>query len=238
MALIEVDHLQKTYGTDDAQTPALRGVSFQIAAGEFVAIMGPSGSGKSTLLHILGFLDRPTGGSYRFDGRHADSFSDDELAQLRNQTMGFVFQAFNLLPRTTVLENVCLPLRYSQLPEREWRSRAERALTRVGLGHRLHHTPAQLSGGEQQRAAIARALVLDPKVLFADEPTGNLDSVSGRAVMLLLRELHAEQGHTIILITHETATAEHAERVLAFRDGRLERDERLAQSRRADQFTK
>ncbi|MBI4433195.1 ABC transporter ATP-binding protein [Candidatus Uhrbacteria bacterium] len=235
--MIEVDHLEKTFGTSDAPTPALRGVTFSIAAGEFVAIMGPSGSGKSTLLHILGLLDRPTVGTYRFDGRSADTYTDDELARLRNQTMGFIFQAFNLLPRTTVLENVLLPLRYSDVPEREWRLRAERALTRVGLQHRFAHTPGQLSGGEQQRVAIARALVAAPKVLFADEPTGNLDSVSGRAVMLLLRELHGE-GHTIVLITHETATAEHAERVLTFRDGRLERDERVGRSRSAEEFTK
>lgn len=228
VALIEVQNLTKVYGAEGAETAALRGVSFRIEAGEFVAIVGPSGSGKSTLLHMLGLLDRQTSGTYRFDGQPNDAYSSDALAQIRNRRMGFVFQAFNLLPRTTVFENVGLPLRYSDVPPSEWDDRVRGAIERVGLAHRTHHTPAQLSGGEQQRAAIARALVLHPAVLFADEPTGNLDSVSGKKVMEIIDELRNEHGHTIVLITHDASTALRAQRILHFRDGLLERDERTS----------
>ncbi len=226
MALIEVNNLEKTYYSDneEAATHALRGVSFDIEVGEFVAIMGPSGSGKSTMLQMLGFLDAPTGGTFKFKGKKSTSYTDDEQAHLRNKEMGFVFQAFNLLARTSVLENVKLPLLYSDVPEEEWDAKAKKAIEAVGMSHRLEHEPGQLSGGEKQRVAIARALVLEPQIIFADEPTGNLDSKSGQMVMEALEDLHDRGGHTIILITHETATAEHAQRILRLRDGMLESD--------------
>ncbi|MFH1099161.1 MAG: ABC transporter ATP-binding protein [Candidatus Uhrbacteria bacterium] len=225
MALIEVDGLTKIYGEGETVTPALRGVSFSIESGEFVAIMGPSGSGKSTLLHVLGFLDRASGGTYRFDGKSIENYTADELAALRNQTTGFIFQSFNLLAKTSVLENVMLPLLYSSVPEREWLERAHAAIARVGLSSRERHRPSQLSGGEQQRVAIARALVLRPRVIFADEPTGNLDSASECIIMEILQRLHNEDHHTILLITHELAVARYAGRVLSMRDGRLVADE-------------
>ncbi len=224
MSLIEVKNLEKVYVNEGVETPALRGVSFEIKKGEFVAIMGPSGSGKSTLLHVLGFLDKQSGGEYLLDGRGFDSYSDDEIAKVRNEKFGFIFQAFNLLAKTTVYENVRLPLLYSTIPEREWNALIEKAIASVKLEHRTHHQSSQLSGGEKQRVAIARALVMDPEVIFADEPTGNLDSVSGGAVMAILQKLSEEHGHTIILITHETYTAEHAERIITFRDGKIESD--------------
>lgn len=218
MALIEVKNLKKIYSDG---TKALDGVSFQVKEGEFVAIMGPSGSGKSTLLHILGLLDRASVGEYFFDEKNVDAYSDEELAGMRNQKMGFVFQAFNLLSRTPVLENVKLPLLYSGEPEEKWDDLALAAIKTVGLEHRLKHDPSELSGGEKQRAAIARALVLNPMVVFADEPTGNLDSKSGGQVMEAIEKLHGA-GHTIILITHETYTAEYAERVINLKDGKME----------------
>jgi len=230
MALIDVQGLEKIYTNDEVETPALRGVSFRIEKGEFVAIMGPSGSGKSTLLHMLGFLDRPTGGEYRFDGKRFDDYTDEECAHVRNIKMGFVFQAFNLLPRTTVFDNVLLPLLYSGVPEREWASMVRKAIDLVGLGHREKHGSSQLSGGEKQRVAIARALVLNPQVIFADEPTGNLDSQSGGQVMAFFEQLHAA-GHTILLITHETYTAEYAERIIKFRDGKIESDTQVHKRR-------
>ncbi len=226
--LIWVRDLEKTYMTGDVATPVLRGVSFDIHRGEFVAIVGPSGSGKSTLLHILGFLDRPTVGEYHFDGRGIDEYSDDELAKVRNQKMGFVFQTFNLLARTTVLDNVKLPLVYANTSAKEQERLAREAIAAVGLAERWHHTPSQLSGGEQQRVAIARALVNNPTVIFADEPTGNLDSKSGGQVMEVIENLHAE-GHTIILITHETYTAEYAERIIRLKDGQIESDALVAE---------
>jgi len=225
MPIITVHNLTKVYENDDVETHALRGVSFLIEQGEFVAIMGPSGSGKSTLLQILGFLDRHTSGVYRFDGKTYDDYSGDELARVRNKKMGFVFQAFNLLPRTTVLENVKLPLLYSDVPESEWEERARHSIEAVGLAHRLKHESAQLSGGEKQRVAIARALVNDPQVIFADEPTGNLDSKSGHDVMNIIGELCNKRGKTVLLITHESDIAAYAKRAIVMRDGQIESEQ-------------
>ena len=224
--IIEVKNLKKAYH-DGSDTVALKGVTFDVRRGEFLAIMGPSGSGKSTLLHLLGMLDEPSGGSYHFEGKNITSFTGDELADLRNRKLGFVFQAFNLLPRTSVLENVKLPLYYSNVPEEEWEPRARKAVEDVGLGHRMLHEPSELSGGEKQRVAIARALVTDPDVIFADEPTGNLDSKSGKNVMGIIQHLNEEHGKTIVLITHETSTAEHAERVITLLDGEIETDKKV-----------
>jgi putative ABC transport system ATP-binding protein len=229
MPLLEVKNIGKAYTSGEVKTRALDSVSFSVNEGEFVAIMGPSGSGKSTLLHILGFLDRHTEGEYRFDGKTIDDYSEEELARVRNKKMGFVFQAFNLLPRTTVLENIMLPLSYAGIQPELRKSMAEEAAEAVGLAHRVDHEPSQLSGGEKQRAAIARALVNNPSVIFADEPTGNLDSKSGELVMDLLQELNEDKGHTILLITHETYTAEHARRILRFLDGKLESDEQVGE---------
>ena len=233
MPLIEARGLTKIYGEGDSETVALSDVSFVIEKGEFVSIMGLSGSGKSTLLQILGFLDKHTAGTYLFEGKSSDSFEDDDLATIRNQKLGFIFQSFNLLPKTTVLENTQLPLLYSSIPEREWEPRARKAIEAVGLTHRIDHETGKLSGGEKQRAAIARALVNDPEVIFADEPTGNLDSKSGQMVMETIQKLNEEHGHTVILITHETTTAEHAHRIIRIRDGRLESDEKVKTRRRA-----
>lgn len=199
---------------------ALRGVSFDIPRGSFTSIMGPSGSGKSTLMHILGCLSRPTSGSYRLNGREVDQLQPNELAELRNREIGFVFQTFNLLPRATAEANVELPLLYDGLPKRERKSRAREALASVGLGHRLDHRPSELSGGERQRVAIARALVNNPSIILADEPTGNLDSESGGEIMAVCRKLF-ERGNTLIIVTHEAYIAEQAETILHFRDGQL-----------------
>lgn len=223
MALIEIKNLVKTYENEGVITPVLHGISFEIEKGEFVAIMGPSGSGKSTLMHILGFLDKLTSGSYIFEGKDVGGLSDDELAEMRGGQVGFVFQAFNLLPRTTVIENVMLPLVYVKMSQTEREKRAKKALVSVGLEHRLNYFSNQLSGGERQRVAIARALVNDPAVIFADEPTGNLDSKSGLQVMRLLQNLN-EEGHTIILVTHERYTADHARRILRVKDGLVVED--------------
>ncbi|PIR95930.1 MAG: macrolide ABC transporter ATP-binding protein [Candidatus Doudnabacteria bacterium CG10_big_fil_rev_8_21_14_0_10_42_18] len=221
MALIQVENLTKNYVNEEVITSVLHGVSFNIEKGEFVAIMGPSGSGKSTLMHILSFLDRPTGGKYLFDGQDIKGFDDDYLAELRNSRVGFVFQSFNLLPRTTVLDNVSLPLIYSK--NKNYGQAARKALEAVGLSHRLEYFTNQISGGEKQRVAIARALVNDPKIIFADEPTGNLDSKSGNTVMSILQKLNNE-GRTIILVTHEMDTANHAKRIIRIRDGNIESD--------------
>lgn len=223
MALIEVKDLVKNYESEGVITAVLHGISFKIEKGEFVAIMGPSGSGKSTLMHILGFLDKLTSGSYTFDGKDVGGLSDDELADMRSQKVGFIFQAFNLLPRTTVLENVMLPMVYIKMSQAKREEKAKNALTAVGLGHRLNYFSNQLSGGERQRVAIARALVNDPAIIFADEPTGNLDSKSGLQVMRILQNLN-EEGHTIILVTHERYTAEHARRILRIKDGLIVED--------------
>lgn len=223
MKIIETKNLEKIYGDGDLETPALRGIDFSVNEGEFVAIMGPSGSGKSTLLHILGCLDKQTRGEYFFDGKNIEHYSKEEIAHLRNKKLGFVFQMFNLLPRTSVLENVKLPLLYSGTKENLWNELAVRAIEAVELSHRINHEPSQLSGGEKQKVAIARALVNSPRIIFADEPTGNLDSKSGEIVMASLQKLNQE-GHTIILVTHETYTAEYAERIIRLRDGRIESD--------------
>ena len=231
MDLIDVRGLEKHYETDEVQTGVLHGLSFTIKKGEFVSIMGPSGSGKSTLLHILGFLDQPTGGEYYFDSKPVSEYSAQESAHIRNNRIGFVFQSFNLLPRVSVLDNVKLPLTYSNIPEREWDVRALEAVEQVGLSHRATYQPSQLSGGERQRVAIARALINDPDIIFADEPTGNLDSVSGEQVMDILDTLH-DRGRTIVLVTHETATAEFANRIIRVKDGTLESDEVVKKPRR------
>jgi len=238
MALLDCRNLEKVYVNDGLATPALGGVSFKAESGEFVAIMGPSGSGKSTLLHILGFLDAPTGGEYFFDGKTDQDYSAEDIAHTRNKKMGFVFQAFNLLSRTTVLENVKLPLLYSGRKESEWDELARKAVEDVGLIHRIEHEPSQLSGGEKQRVAIARALVNEPQIIFADEPTGNLDSKSGQVIMEILQKLNEEKGHTILLITHETYTAEHAQRIITMKDGMIESDRKVDHRFKADHFKK
>ena len=230
--MIEVRNLEKIYRNDAVETPALRGVSFNIEPGEFVAITGPSGSGKSTLMHIMCFLDRPSSGIYKFEGKGIDDLTDDELARIRNKRMGFIFQAYNLLPRTTVFDNVKLPLIYSGLSRATEQKLVKEAVEAVGMGHRINFHPNQLSGGEQQRAAIARALVNNPSVIFADEPTGNLDSKSGKVVMALLQELN-DKGHTIVLVTHEKYTSEHAKRIIQLHDGKIISDEDIRQRRYA-----
>lgn len=223
--MISVNQLQKVYGSNDALTHALKDVTFDIKEGEFVSIMGPSGSGKSTLLHILSFLERPTGGSYTFFGKRIEDLSDRELARVRNEQMGFIFQSFNLLARSSVYENVEMPLLYAHGIRPEERKRmVQQAVQAVGLSDKLRSEAGTLSGGQKQRVAIARALVNDPRVIFADEPTGNLDSVSGAQVMEILKRLN-QDGHTIILVTHETYTAQFANRLLILRDGQLVKDE-------------
>ena len=239
MALIEVKNLGKTYADEGTATVALKEVTFSVDRGNFVAIMGPSGSGKSTLLHLLGLLDDPTEGTYLLDGKNTADYKGVELSKLRNQKIGFVFQMFNLLPRTTVLENVKLPLIYSDIPERDWDKIARGAIESVGLSHRTEHGPAELSGGEKQRVAIARALVTDPEIIFADEPTGNLDSKSGKQVMSVIQHLNEERGKTIVLITHETSTADHAERIIRLMDGAIESDKKVEKRLTAeDEFVK
>lgn len=224
--LIQVQNLCKTYGTDGTETRAVCGVSFEIERGEFVSIMGPSGSGKSTLMQMLGMLDRPTEGKYLFEGSDVMKFTDDELAKIRNQKIGFIFQAFNLLPRTTVFENVELPLLYDDKKYSNNDEKVLKALKAVGMEHRKDYFSNQLSGGEKQRVAIARALINEPDVIFADEPTGNLDSKSGLQVMKLLDKLN-DEGHTIILVTHETTTAEFAKRIIRMQDGSILSDEEV-----------
>lgn len=228
--LITTKGLMKTYIEDGTETNALRGIDLTIRQGEFVAIVGPSGSGKSTLTQILGCLDRPTGGQYLFEGKEINSYTDDELARIRNAKMGFVFQAFNLLPRLSVLENVKLPLAYANVPEPQRTKTARQLVELVGLADRIDYKTAKLSGGQKQRVAIARALVNSPRVIFADEPTGSLDSRSGEVVLRFLQELH-EKGSTIVLVTHESYVAESAERILHIKDGLLDKDERVANRR-------
>lgn len=228
--MLHVHNLEKVYTDEGEPVTALNGITFDIDKGDFISIMGPSGSGKSTLLQILSFLDRPTGGVYTFDGKGIDTMNDAELAHVRNKDIGFVFQAFNLLSRLTVYENVELPLIYSDVPPADRKKLIERAVESVGLAEKLHVETGKLSGGQKQRIAIARALVNNPNVIFADEPTGNLDSKSGAQVMQILDDLN-QHGHTIILVTHETYTAEYANRIISLRDGKIESD-RAVTSRR------
>lgn len=222
--LIEMQKVCKSYFSEELETKVLYDIDLTINSGEFVAIMGPSGSGKSTLMHILGFLDSPTSGKYFFKGEQTKALEDDELALIRATNVSFVFQAFNLLPRTTVLENVMLPLLYHPLIKpSERKEKAMKAIESVGLGDRADFYTNQLSGGQQQRVAIARSLVTEPELIFADEPTGNLDSTSGKQVMSILQQLN-DEGHTIILVTHEKTTAQHANRILHILDGRIDSD--------------
>lgn len=223
MNVIEVKNLEKTYYVGDIEVNALRGVSFAILKSQFSAIMGPSGSGKSTLMHIIGCLDSPTKGEYHLNGENVANMQDDQLAKIRNKEIGFVFQKFHLLPRSTALENVMLPLKYASIGKIERSEKAMEALTQVGLADRVDHRPSELSGGQQQRVAIARALVNSPAILFADEPTGNLDSKTGEEVMNLLHELN-DRGQTIVLITHEKEIADQTERTIFIRDGKIESD--------------
>ena len=222
--LIEVENLEKDYPTGAGVFQALRGVSLRIAEGEFVAIMGASGSGKSTFMNLLGCLDRPTRGSYHLDGQDVSRLSSDQLAALRNREIGFVFQGFNLLPKLTALDNVALPLMYAGMGREARRRQAQAMLDRVGLGERSHHTPLQLSGGQQQRVAIARALATRPRIIFADEPTGNLDSETSRQVMDLFSQLNRGEGITLVLVTHEADIAAYARRRIRFQDGRVIED--------------
>lgn len=219
-AIIQAKKLSKIYKVGDLETVALSDVSFEINKGEFVAIMGPSGSGKSTLMHILGALDTPTSGTYVLDGEEVQKLTDDELSDIRNRKIGFIFQAYNLLPRTSALKNVMLPMRYAGVPLEERRKRAEKYLKLVGLGERLNYGSNQLSGGQQQRVAIARGLAMNPAILLADEPTGNLPTSQTQEIMDIFQQLNNE-GHTVIVITHEEAVAEHTKRVIHIQDGKV-----------------
>ena len=221
--MIQVSHISKIYKMDGVETVALDDVSFEIKKGEFVAVMGPSGSGKSTLMHIIGALDLPTSGKYVLDGQNIENLGDDELAEIRNKKIGFVFQAFNLLPRTPALKNVTIPMAYAGVSKEERVKRAEKLLIMVGLADRMQHSPSQLSGGQQQRVAIARALVMDPAILLADEPTGNIATTQAEEIMNIFRKLNKE-GHTIVMITHESDIAKYAKRIILLRDGKIVED--------------
>ena len=225
--VIKIENITKVYQMGQMQVHALRGVSLQVETGEMVAIMGPSGSGKSTMMNIVGCLDQPTSGTYWLDGEKVDQLDDDQLAGIRNKRIGFVFQTFNLLARTTALDNVALPLIYAGASRGERLRRAREALATVGLAERTNHTPNELSGGQQQRVAIARALVNRPSIILADEPTGNLDSKSGREVMAILQQLNREQGITVILVTHDPNIARHTSRIIHLYDGQVTEEERV-----------
>ena len=234
MNMISVIHLTKIYKTDAIETVAVSDVSFKVEKAEFVAIMGPSGSGKSTLMHILGALDTPTSGIYILDGQDVSKLNDDELAEIRNKKIGFVFQAFNLLPRTTALRNVMIPTIYAGSPKSDREKKAKELLVDVGLGDRLLHTSSQLSGGQQQRVAIARALVMNPAILLADEPTGNIASVQADEIMAIFQKLN-DDGHMIVMITHEPDIAVHAKRIITIKDGKIIEDRKNKQNRIAGQ---
>ena len=231
--MIELEGIEKTYISGSMETRVLKGVSFRIAAGEFVAIMGASGTGKSTLMNVLGCLDKPTAGHYRLDGTDMVNLDDDALSHLRNHKIGFIFQQFHLLDRASALRNVMLPLIYADEYPEDAHQRAEGALAAVGLADRMGYKPSQLSGGQQQRVAIARALVTDPTILLADEPTGNLDSTSGAEVLAIFQRLHRD-GRTIVLVTHDRNVAEHANRVIVLKDGQVAEDRSVAQPRDAE----
>ena len=229
--IIEVRGLKKEYNLGAVVVNAIREINLTVEKNEYLAIMGPSGSGKSTLMNILGCLDTPTSGEYFFEGENVSSLDDDQLAEIRNQKIGFVFQTFNLLPRADSLHNVELPLIYRGVSAKERKRKAADALERVGLGDRIHHRPNELSGGQRQRVAIARALVNNPSIILADEPTGNLDTTTGEEIMAIFEELY-EQGNTIILVTHERYIAEHSRRIVHLRDGLIETDEKIPDSAR------
>lgn len=231
--IIQVDHLSKIYRRDSVETIALSDVSFGIKRGEFVAIMGPSGSGKSTLMHILGGLDTPTSGIYVLDGKEVGKLTDDELAYIRNRKIGFVFQAYNLLPRSTALKNVMIPMMYAGIPKGERAMRAKELLEMVGLGDRLEHLSNQLSGGQQQRVAIARSLAMNPAIILADEPTGNLATAQGEEIIRIFQDLN-DRGHTIIVITHEPDIAKYAKRTIFIRDGKVAEDRHNHTQQKAD----
>ncbi|MFA4922975.1 MAG: ABC transporter ATP-binding protein [Ignavibacteriaceae bacterium] len=227
MNIINIESIAKVYKVGSEEVHALRNVSLKINKNEYVAIMGPSGSGKSTLMNMLGCLDTPSSGKYEFTGSNVSQMTDNELAKIRNKEIGFVFQTFNLLPRSDALHNVELPLIYAGLPSAERKERAKEALESVGLGDRIHHKPNELSGGQRQRVAVARALVTRPSIILADEPTGNLDSKTGEEIMILFNQIH-EAGNTIILVTHEEYIAEHAARIIRLKDGLVESDMMVA----------
>ena len=224
MSIIEIDSIYKTYQDAGVETEVLKGISMTVEVGDYISIVGPSGAGKSTLMTILGCLAQPTSGTYLLDGVEVEQLNDQQLSRVRNEKIGFVFQAFHLLPGVSAFDNVMMPLLYCHTSPEGATERVERALERIGLGHRLNHTPGQLSGGEQQRVTIARSLINDPKILFADEPTGNLDSKNGAEIMATFDQLNAE-GRTIIVITHDPSVAKHARRILTLRDGRIESDQ-------------
>lgn len=223
MTTIQVSHVSKTYITGTVETVALADITFEIGEGEYVAIMGPSGSGKSTLMHILGALDTPTHGKYILDGHDVSKLDEDELAQIRNEKIGFVFQAYNLLPRTTALKNVMLPMMYAGVEVEKRKEKATEYLKTVGLADRIHHTSSQLSGGQQQRVAIARALAMHPSILLADEPTGNIASAQAEEIMGIFQKLN-DEGHTVVMITHEPDIARHAKRIIHIKDGNITKD--------------